>query len=155
MFFSRDTDSQSTKGTERRCILSVSGILGSLRATEGLSARKSKGIQGEVLAERWLRRSLRAEILERNFRSPFGEIDLIARKGKILIFVEVKTRKSLTSGLPEEAVTEEKQERIRKSALFYLTQHGYDPEQTLFRFDVVAIYVGSGKPQIRHYPSAF
>ncbi len=95
------------------------------------------------------------EILERNFRSPFGEIDLIARRGKALLFIEVKTRKSLTAGLPEEAITEEKKERIRKCALFYLTQRGYDPERTPFRFDVVTVYMDSRKPRIRHYPSAF
>lgn len=98
---------------------------------------------------------LRAEILERNFRSPLGEIDLIARKGKLIIFVEVKTRRSLAAGLPEEAVTEEKQERLRKCALFYLAQRGYNPEETPIRFDVIAISMDSRKPCIRHYPSAF
>ncbi|MEN3202518.1 MAG: YraN family protein [Atribacterota bacterium] len=128
--------------------------MGSPRAIERVSA-ESRGIQGEDLAEQWLRRVLRAEILERNFRSPLGEIDLIARKGKILFFVEVKTRKSLRTGFPEEAVTEEKKERLRKCALLYLTQRGYDPEKTLFRFDVIAVYLNSGKPCIRHYPFAF
>ncbi|MCS7241767.1 MAG: YraN family protein [Candidatus Caldatribacterium sp.] len=122
----------------------------------GRASARSKGAQGERLAEQWLRRRLKAEILERNFRSPFGEIDFVARKGEILLFVEVKTRRSLETGLPEEAVTEEKKERLRKCALSYLAQRGYHPEMTLFRFDVIAVYVSpSGKASIRHYPSAF
>lgn len=154
MPFFRDTGSRSTKGTERRNILNASGFSGFPRAT-GRASAGDKGTLGEDLAERWLRRKLRAEILERNFRSPFGEIDLIARKGKILLFVEVKTRKSLEAGLPEEAITEEKKEHLRKCALLYLTQRGYNPETTLFRFDVITVYLNSRKPCIRHYPSAF
>lgn len=134
--------------------MSASGFLGLPRAT-GRASAGDKGTRGEDLAEQWLRKKLRAEILERNFRSPFGEVDLIARKGEMLLFVEVKTRKSLEAGLPEEAVTEEKKERLRKCALSYLTQRGYNPETTLFRFDVIAVYLNSRKPCIRHYPSAF
>lgn len=154
MSFFQDTDSRNTKGMGRRRTLPASESSGSPRAIGKVSA-ESRGVQGEDLAERWLRRVLRAEILERNFRSPLGEIDFIARKGKTLVFVEVKTRKSLRTGLPEEAITEEKKERLRKCALLYLTQRGYDPEKTLFRFDVIAVYLNSGKPCIRHYPFAF
>ncbi|WP_438315737.1 YraN family protein [Candidatus Caldatribacterium sp. SIUC1] len=117
--------------------------------------RRRKGAQGETLAERWLRTVFKAEILEKNFRSPFGEIDLIARKGACLVFIEVKTRESTRAGLPEEAITEGKQERIRRSALFYLTQHGYNPEDTAFRFDVITVHLEGKKPRISHYPSAF
>jgi putative endonuclease len=121
----------------------------------GSSERRKKGAQGEALAERWLRTVFKAEILEKNFRSPFGEIDLIARKGTCLVFVEVKTRESTRAGFPEEAITEEKQERVRRSALFYLTQRGYNPEDTAFRFDVITVHLEGKKPRISHYPSAF
>lgn len=117
--------------------------------------KRDKGIKGELLAEHWLKRFLRARILARNFRSPFGEIDLVARVGDYLLFVEVKTRESIAMGLPEEAVTEEKKERLRRGALSYLIKHGYDPEETLFRFDVITVYMHDGKTRIHHYPSAF
>ncbi len=115
----------------------------------------NKGSKGEALAERWLRKRLRAEILEKNFYSPFGEIDLVVRLGECLVFVEVKTRESVSWGSPEESITETKKERLRKSALFYLMRQGYDPERTSFRFDVVAVRLRGGKTEIRHYPSAF
>jgi putative endonuclease len=116
---------------------------------------RDKGSKGEVLAEQWLRKRLGAEILERNFHSPFGEIDLVVRLEGCLAFVEVKTRESVSWGSPEESVTETKKERLRKSALFYLMRRGYDPERTAFRFDVVAIHLHGRKTEIRHYPSAF
>ncbi len=77
-------------------------------------------------------------ILERNFRSRQGEIDLIAQDGPCLVFVEVKYRRNLQSGYPEEAVDERKQRTIRRVAEYYLYSHGYG-EDTPCRFDVVAI----------------
>lgn len=59
-------------------------------------------------------------ILERNYRCPFGEIDIIAEKAGELIFVEVKTRATLRFGRPAEAVTQQKQRRIRRAAGFYM-----------------------------------
>lgn len=78
------------------------------------------------------------EILERNYRDKRGEIDLIAREGPYLVFVEVKYRKNEKSGYPEEAVYAKKQNRIRRTASLYLYRHGYG-EDTPCRFDVVSI----------------
>lgn len=78
------------------------------------------------------------EILERNYRDRFGEIDLIARDGKCLVFLEVKYRKDLKKGDPLEAVDYRKQQRIRNTARRYLycRHSGQEPP---CRFDVVAI----------------
>ena len=89
-------------------------------------------------------------ILERNFFSRQGEIDVIARDGSYVVFVEVKYRKQGSAGHPEEAVNYRKIERIRRTAMFYLVRHGL-PENTPVRFDVVAI---EGE-EFRHYENAF
>ena len=77
-------------------------------------------------------------ILEQNFRDRMGEIDLVARDGAYLVFVEVKYRKSVRCGYPEEAVDWEKQKRIRHTAQYYLYRHHYR-EGTACRVDVVSI----------------
>ena len=77
-------------------------------------------------------------ILEKNFRCRQGEIDLVCREGKELVFTEVKYRSDASFGSPFEAVDLRKQEKIRRTALFYLCRYGY-PENTPCRFDVVGI----------------
>ena len=67
-----------------------------------------------------------------------GEIDLVCREGKELVFTEVKYRSDVSCGSPFEAVDFRKQEKIRRTALFYLCRYGY-PENTPCRFDVVGI----------------
>lgn len=89
-------------------------------------------------------------ILERNFRCRSGEIDLIARDGRYLVFVEVKYRKNLKSGNSFSAVGKEKQRTISKVAMFYLLAKGYCDEIPC-RFDVVGI---DGK-EIRWIKNAF
>lgn len=76
-------------------------------------------------------------ILERNFRCKSGEIDIIARDGKYLVFTEVKYRRTVGSGWASQAVDYRKQERISRAAQFYLIRHGYG--DVACRFDVVAI----------------
>ena len=89
-------------------------------------------------------------ILEKNFRDRRGEIDLIAKDGRTLVFVEVKYRSTNESGLPEEAVDLRKQRQISRVAAWYLTEKGLDI-YTPCRFDVVAI---EGE-EIRLYRDAF
>ncbi len=89
-------------------------------------------------------------ILERNFRCKIGEIDIIASKDGTLVFIEVKYRKNLASGYPEEAVSRTKQRRICLAADYYRIKKGVS-DGVACRFDVVAID-GSG---IRHYRNAF
>lgn len=89
-------------------------------------------------------------ILERNFRCKTGEIDLIARYKKYLVFIEVKYRSSSAKGLPEEAVTQSKMRTISRVADYYRLRHGYG-EDTPCRFDVVAV-LGQ---EIKLYENAF
>lgn len=94
------------------------------------------------------------EIVERNYRYGHGEIDIIAREGKELVFVEVKTRNNLEYGDPEYAVTKKKQRQVRKMAELYLYDKGI--EEADCRIDVVAILMENGKdPVINHIINAF
>lgn len=77
------------------------------------------------------------KILERNFRTPVGEIDLIARRGDVLAFIEVKGRRSVRSGRPIEAVSPPKVRRICQAAALYLAQHPL--RSAVCRFDVVTV----------------
>lgn len=77
-------------------------------------------------------------IVERNYRCKQGEVDLICRHGRYLVFAEVKYRSSRIMGSPAEAVDQRKQERIRKVAAYYLYS-SHLPEDTPCRFDVVSI----------------
>ena len=78
------------------------------------------------------------KIIEKNYRDRFGEIDLIARDGNTLVFVEVKYRKNASAGHPEEAVGISKAKTISKVAAHYMVYRKY-PGPTPVRFDVIAI----------------
>lgn len=79
------------------------------------------------------------KVLARNFRSKFGEIDIVAQDGNILVFVEVKTRWSKEYGYPEEAVTPQKLRSIVRTSEYYKLTHPNTPD--LMRVDVVAVEV--------------
>jgi len=79
------------------------------------------------------------KIIDRNFHSRFGEIDIIAEKDGYLVFVEVKARHSLKFGLPEEAVTPSKLFKIRKTGEYYSILHPNLPKK--LRIDVVALII--------------
>jgi putative endonuclease len=114
--------------------------------------RLSLGRWGEEEAARYLQR-LGMKIVKRNLRTPVGEIDIIARQGKTLVFIEVKTRRSDAFGTPQEAVGPTKQRQIIRTALWYLGDgkgKGLQP-----RFDVVAVRPGSQGAQIEHIVNAF
>ena len=98
---------------------------------------RAKGGTFEQKAAEELRR-LGYEILEMNFRCRIGEVDIIARDGQYLVFVEVKYRKRASAGMPQEAVGYAKQKKISAVAGYYLMSHGM-MENTSVRFDVVAI----------------
>ncbi len=83
-------------------------------------------------------------ILETNYRQSFGEIDIVARDGATLCFIEVKTRMTADYGHPFEAVTRAKQRVIRKLAAAYVLEHGIVDQ--LIRFDVVGIFSPEGSP---------
>jgi putative endonuclease len=109
------------------------------------------GDRGERAAARYVRRQ-GFRILLRGYRTARGEIDLIARDGDVLVFVEVKTRRQ---GEPAEAVTAEKQRRLTLAALRFLKEHGLLEQRC--RFDVVAIVWPDGRcdPAIEHCRNAF
>jgi len=92
-------------------------------------------------------------IITRNFRDKFGEIDIIAKDGETLVFVEVKTRRSDHFGIPEEAVTPAKQQQIIRVAMNYLAQGKLLDAPV--RFDVIGITLKNGNPEIIHLVSAF
>lgn len=120
---------------------------------EGQHHNKVLGGEGETIAVAYLER-LRYRIIERNFRCKGGEVDIVARDGKTLVFVEVKTRKNAAYGPPQLAVTPFKQRQISKAALTWLAKNRRLDEGA--RFDVVAITLdSSGSPRIEHITNAF
>jgi putative endonuclease len=114
--------------------------------------RKWTGRQGEELAAAHLARE-GYQIIARNYRCPFGEIDIIAREGKTLVFVEVKSRRSDSYGDPQQAVDRRKQKKISKIALHYLSQHHLANHPA--RFDVVAVRLSPGSSSVELIRSAF
>lgn len=122
-----------------------------LRRGRGLNRRRA-GDWGEDLALRFLEeRGYR--LVERNYRTRYGEIDLIVRRERTVVFVEVKLRRGRGFGDPLGAVTPRKQEVIRSMAEQYLAQH--DPEYDELRFDVIGILAGGGPPEISYVEGAF
>ncbi|WP_321394936.1 YraN family protein [uncultured Desulfuromusa sp.] len=116
-------------------------------------ARLALGAWGEDQAVEYLRLQ-GMKILERNYRTPVGEIDIIARNKKILLFVEVKTRRSVAFGSPQEAVGIRKQRQIIRTGQWYLQEHKCAKLQP--RFDVVAVLSGiNGTAEITHLTDAF
>src|SRR3954447_1139025 len=109
------------------------------------------GDRGERAAARMLRKS-GLRVLLRGYRTDQGEVDLIARDGETLVFVEVKARRR---GEPAEAVTPEKQRRLTLAALHFLKRHGLLEQPC--RFDVVAIVWPEGRrpATIEHFRHAF
>ncbi len=106
--------------------------------------RREVGILGEKLAGDFLEKK-GYHILETNYRCPEGEIDIVAKHGDFLVFIEVRTKTSLAFGSPEESITLAKMEKLRAVAAYYQqTHHNLPP---LWRIDVVAVELNQkGKP---------
>lgn len=117
-------------------------------------SRPETGLIGEVLAARWLRQHQR-KILYRNYRGPHrGEVDIVARHGEVLTFIEVKTRRSAAFGRPADAVTLEKQRLIQRGAQDWLRLLG--KPRIAFRFDIVEVLLISGAvPKVQVIQNAF
>jgi len=115
---------------------------------------KLLGNRGENAAVQFLKRK-GYRILFRNHKNQFGEIDIIARDGEFIVFVEVKTRSSDVAGHPAEAVTISKQRQLTKLAMVFLKHHRLLEHRA--RFDVIAITwpKASTEPLIEHYINAF
>jgi putative endonuclease len=99
-------------------------------------AGKRTGKHGEDLATAWLAEA-GYRIIERNYRCPFGEIDIVAQEGGTLVFVEVKSRRSCAFGAPELAVGPQKQRKISRISLHYLAERHLSDRPA--RFDVVTV----------------
>lgn len=114
---------------------------------------KQEGLQGEALVAEYLRNN-GFQLVAHGYYCRFGEIDLIAWEGDILCFIEVKTRTNLEMGLPREYVTPAKQRKLRKTALFYLSEKKLD---CFCRFDVAEVYAEHGfdKARIVYLRDAF
>ncbi|MCL2488223.1 MAG: YraN family protein [Oscillospiraceae bacterium] len=115
----------------------------------------SKGAAGEVIAARFLREK-GYRIIASNYRSRFGEIDIIAADKKYIVFVEVKTRSESAAYAPRETVTAAKQSKIAKTALHYLQCNSHDLQP---RFDVIEILTERNNPmktvELDHIRNAF
>ena len=116
--------------------------------------RRITGTKGEEAAARFLTRSGYA-ILDKNIRTRAGEIDLVAKEGNTLVFVEVKTRRDAEGDPPQAAVNARKQNRLGRLAQGYLKLKRI--RQTPCRFDVVSVIFNDegGVKAIRHIPNAF
>ena len=115
--------------------------------------RRTLGAQGEALAAAHLARQ-GYRIVGRNVRADGVELDLVAARGELRVFVEVKTRRSRGLGLPEEAIDERKRARLVRGAAAWLREHGVRAGSV--RFDVIAVERSSdGAWTLRHLPGAF
>src|SRR5688572_12387591 len=115
-------------------------------------ARQRLGEQGESLACEELEK-LGYTVIERRYRTRFGEIDVIADDRGTVVFVEVKTKTDCTFSDPVESVTKQKQRRLVSMAEQYVAYRGLDA--TPCRFDVVTVDTSVTPPRITHYKDAF
>ncbi|MDP3769360.1 MAG: YraN family protein [bacterium] len=118
--------------------------------------RKRLGAWGELVSEKYLV-DKGYSILARNYRKPWGEVDLVATKNDILVFVEVKTRDSIHAHhfLPEESITPVKKRKLRKVCEIYLAEHKIQPDQQ-WQIDVLSIILDKStqKARINHIQNA-
>lgn len=120
-----------------------------------MATAKLLGAWGEALAAEYLRRK-HYKILACGYRSRFGEIDLIVKNRKFLVFVEVKLRKSDAYAKASDYVDRRKQDKLRLTASLYLSEN---PTDLPARFDIIEIYAPEGtatvRPEIFHMEDAF
>lgn len=115
--------------------------------------KRDIGKVGEDIAAKYLQEN-GFDIIKRNYQYGHGEIDIVAKDGDELVFIEVKTRQNLELGEPEYAITKKKILQIKKMAELYLFDN--EIEEANSRFDVVAILLDDiTNPKITHYKNAF
>lgn len=112
---------------------------------------KYLGSKGEDLAIRFLK-GKGYRIIARNYKTAAGEVDIIAKDGSTLVFIEVKTRSGSLFGQPFEAVDKRKRQKLKNIALLYLKKLGEEPP---VRFDILSILYDNGKEEIEHIKDAF
>src|SRR3712207_3345945 len=114
--------------------------------------RSTLGRNGEDLAATMYERAGYV-VVERNYRVPEGEIDVVARRGRAVVFCEVKTRRTDRWGVPAEAVEWKKQARLRRLAARWMRERRLGDVEV--RFDVVSVVVRDGRPELTHFADAF
>ena len=120
-----------------------------------MRVKDAVGRFGEDLAARFLSESGMV-VLERNWRCAEGELDIVAREGAVVAFVEVKTRSTLAYGDPGEGIDHAKASRIHRLAFRWLAEHRTGAGFPQIRFDLVSIVrLAPGGPHVRHVRGAF
>jgi putative endonuclease len=114
--------------------------------------RQKLGKHGERLAIKKIK-ALGYKVLDKNYRCPLGEIDLIAQDGQYIVFVEIKTRKGRPTSYAKEAITYRKKQRLSKIALYYLKHKGLIGRKA--RFDVIAICIDDKSVEFEIIHDAF
>lgn len=118
-----------------------------------MSTPHELGRRGEELAVEWLR-AREWTILDRNFRLGRKEIDIVARQGSVVAFIEVKTRAGLGFGHPLEAITRAKRREIARVATAWIARHGHRDD--LYRFDAIGVvWADRAPPTIEHLEGAW
>jgi putative endonuclease len=113
---------------------------------------KTLGCNGEELAAKFLKKK-GYRIVARNYKTHFGEMDIIAKEGDTTVFVEVKTRANNSFGYPFESVNKSKRQKLKNLALLFLKTH---PKECRGRFDVISISLAKdGEKTIEHIKDAF
>jgi putative endonuclease len=114
--------------------------------------RRSIGLRGEDIAADYLKRK-GYSVLNRNFRTPYGEIDLVSEQGNSIVFTEVKTRASKSLGPPEISITRRKADHMRSAAEFYIQEYGEQYDE--WRIDVISVQIQTNEtPLIVHFENA-
>ncbi|MFD2937922.1 YraN family protein [Spirosoma flavum] len=116
-----------------------------------MAQHNETGKQGEIEAARYLR-DKGYEIMTQNYRYQHAEVDLIAKKGKLLVFAEVKTRSNLNYGNPEEFVSYTKAKLVMKAAEQYIFANGWLHD---VRFDIIAVTLAGNELRVKHIEDAF
>jgi len=125
---------------------------GQVRGEAREEGRKALGDAGEQAAVDLLERA-GYRVVARNFRCPYGEVDVVAEKGELLCFVEVRMRSSAAWGDPAHTVSWSKQRKVARAALHYLFERG--GADRMVRFDVVSVLGRGAEAVVEHIPDAF
>ena len=115
-----------------------------------MNSKQALGQLGEDIAVRYLEQE-GYEVIARNWRDGHREIDIICRLGPDLIFVEVKTRRGRTFGMPEESISKSKKRAVMGAAVVFMAHHRHRD----IRFDVIAILLEKAEPDVFHIRDAF
>lgn len=116
--------------------------------------KQKLGKKAEQLAVKWLKRK-GYRIVEKNFRSRLGEIDIIAHQKNYICFIEVKARTHEKYGKAEEAIINRKKQKLKKVAQYYIFKNGISLDNYLLRFDVLTIDFSARLPKIELIKNAF